>query len=240
MPHLPHLTAPTLADQAYAAIREGITTGTFARGERVTERGLADALNISPTPVREALRRLEQDRLVERTGARSVQVAEFGEEQLREVTMIEDVLRALAARLAAQKATSVQLAEMKSALDEAETLAADVDTSGSMSSTDTALVAEILAAMRRFHAAIDRASSSPTLIHMLQMVDAFDSAERRVSVLVELHVDGATVKDRFHEHRAIYDAIAGRHPERAEALVRAHSASGSRSRLVIHPPDQTN
>lgn len=107
MAALPQLPSPvTLGDQAYAAIREAIVTGSLERGEKVTERGLAESLNISATPVREALRRLEQDRLVERTGPRSVRVAEFGEDELREFTMIEDVLRALAARLAAEKSTA--------------------------------------------------------------------------------------------------------------------------------------
>src|SRR6202166_5072096 len=50
--------AESLAEQAYRAIREGIATGLFSAGERVTERGLAAPLNVIATPVREALRRL--------------------------------------------------------------------------------------------------------------------------------------------------------------------------------------
>ncbi|MCO1660875.1 GntR family transcriptional regulator [Pseudonocardia sp. S2-4] len=79
-------------------------TGVLPRGGKVTERGLAESLKISPTPVREALRRLEQDRLVKREGPRSVRVAQFDDAESLQITMIEDALRALAARLAAVNA----------------------------------------------------------------------------------------------------------------------------------------
>ncbi len=59
------LTAETLADQAYETLRSAITSGELARGEKVTERGLAQRLEVSPTSVREAIRRLEQDHLIE-------------------------------------------------------------------------------------------------------------------------------------------------------------------------------
>jgi DNA-binding GntR family transcriptional regulator len=227
---LPHLAASTLGDQAYAAMREAIVDGTLARGEKVTERGLAQSLNISPTPVREALRRLEQDRLVERTGPRSVRIAEFGEDQLREITLIEDSLRALGARLAAEKATKAQLNEMRKALNRAEAMCDQIVTDGDVS-VEPETVVEILTAMRDFHAVVDRASGNPTLIHMLKMVDAFDTDERRRSVLLELKIDPGTVQERYQEHRAIFDAVAGRDPEEAERLMRAHSSSGSASRL---------
>ncbi|WP_308216130.1 GntR family transcriptional regulator [Pseudonocardia humida] len=99
------MPSPTSSgDQAYAAVREAIMTGVLPRGGKVTERGLAESLKISPTPVREALRRLEQDRLVKREGPRSVRVAQFDDAESLQITMIEDALRALAARLAAVNA----------------------------------------------------------------------------------------------------------------------------------------
>ena len=60
----------SLAERAYRALREQIATGGLAPGERVTERGLGLQLGVSATPIREALRRLEQERLVERAAAR--------------------------------------------------------------------------------------------------------------------------------------------------------------------------
>ncbi len=81
------LRAESLAEQAYRAIREGIATGLFSAGERVTERGLATRLNVSATPVREALRRLEQEGLIERVSARQLRVVDHSSGTLRELLL---------------------------------------------------------------------------------------------------------------------------------------------------------
>ncbi len=81
------LRAESLAEQAYQAIREGIATGLFQAGERVTERGLATRLNVSATPVREALRRLEQEGLIERVSARQLRVVDHSSGTLRELLL---------------------------------------------------------------------------------------------------------------------------------------------------------
>lgn len=234
MGELPQLTAPvTLGDQAYRAIREGIISGSLKRGEKVTERGLAESLDISATPVREALRRLEQDRLVERVGPRSVRIAKFDESELREFTMIEDTLRALSARLAAQKSTAEQRRTMCELLDRADELLIETDGVGAGGQRERELVVEILDCMRQFHAVIDQASGNSTLIQMLHMVDAFGADERRDGVLHEVNSDRrGAVRDRYHQHRALYDAIAAGDGERAERLMREHSRTSNASRLA--------
>ncbi|MER7407951.1 GntR family transcriptional regulator [Streptomyces sp. NPDC000070] len=234
MGELPHLTAPvTLGDQAYRAIREGIISGSLKRGEKVTERGLAESLDISATPVREALRRLEQDRLVERVGPRSVRIARFDEGELREFTMIEDTLRALSARLAAHKSTAAQRQRMCELLDMADELLMETEEVGAGSPRERELVVGILDCMRQFHALIDQASGNSTLIQMLQMVDAFGADERRESVLQEVDSDRrSAVRDRYRQHRALYDAIAAGDGERAEQLMRVHSRASNTSRLA--------
>jgi DNA-binding FadR family transcriptional regulator len=151
---------------------------------------------------------------------------------LREITMVEDALRALSARLAAEKATAAQLEEMRVLLDSADDLYDEVMGAEAGSSTQRSLVVGILDAMRRFHSLVDRASANPTLIQMLRMVDAFEGNERRHSVLSEIKADGPTVDDRYHQHRAIFEAIAGRDPDRAEDLMRAHSRSSNNSQLT--------
>ena len=90
---LRQLDSTTLADQAYDAIREAIISGELASQQKITERGLADLLAVSPTPVREALRRLEQDGLVQRTGPRTVQVADFDAGTTHEIRLAEGALR---------------------------------------------------------------------------------------------------------------------------------------------------
>lgn len=229
MAELPHIEASlSLGDQAYAAVRQAIMSGVLRRGERVTERGLAESLNISPTPVREALRRLEQDRLVTRDGPRSVRIAKFDDGELRKITMIEDALRSLAARLAAENATSDQIDTMRRALEQAERLSEDF-TASDMSAERVNAVGK---ALREFHATIDRSSGSPTLIHMLNMVDAFNYDERRAMVIDQIADDPAAVRERFEQHRQIFEAILARDPEESERIMRLHSRTSNEFRIA--------
>ncbi|MFD7898267.1 GntR family transcriptional regulator [Streptomyces sp. NPDC059743] len=239
MGQLPHLSSPaTLGDQAYTAIRDAIISGVLKRGEKVTERGLAESLDISATPVREALRRLEQDRLVERAGPRSVRIAKFEEEELREFTMIEDSLRALSARLAAEKSTAAARREMRELLDKADALRGQVEGAGAGSPEERELVVAILECMRRFHELVDRASGNSTLIQMLRMVDAFGAEERRAGVLSEVGGERRdAVEERYRQHRAIYDAIAAGDADRAEDLMRNHSRTANTSRVATRFSD---
>ena len=119
-PSLRQLSTTTLADQAYEALRDAIISGELAPREKITERGLAERLSVSPTPVREALRRLEQDQLVERRGPRAVQVADLDDDTAHEIRLVEGTLRALAARLAADNATPAQLRQIEELLDQGD------------------------------------------------------------------------------------------------------------------------
>ena len=110
----------SLAERAYRALREQIAVGGLAPGERVTERGLALRLGVSPTPIREALRRLEQERLIERVGPRQLRVAERSEQSLHELLYTEAVVRAAAARFATNKITDDTLDEMTGLVDDLE------------------------------------------------------------------------------------------------------------------------
>src|SRR5579864_9082399 len=109
--------AESLAEQAYRAIREGIATGLFQAGERVTERGLATRLNVSATPVREALRRLEQEGLIERVSARQLRVVDHSLGTLRELLLAGAALRAMEARFATHKITEAALDRMAAIVD---------------------------------------------------------------------------------------------------------------------------
>src|SRR5260221_8230108 len=148
------LRAESLAEQAYRAIREGIATGLFSAGERVTERGLATRLNVSATPVREALRRLEQEGLIERVSARQLRVVDHSSGTLRELLLAGAALRALEARFATHKITEAALDRM-AALVEALASERDMD------------ITERLRLAREFDMEIERAADNPTLRSMI-------------------------------------------------------------------------
>jgi DNA-binding GntR family transcriptional regulator len=213
-PDLPALTrVQSLAEQAYQAIREGIATGTFAAGERVTERGLAARLGVSPTPVREALRRLEQEGLIERVSARILRVIEHSPEALRELMYIGATLRAAEARFAAAKITDDALRRMTVLLeriaDEDNDLADD----------------ERLRLAGEFDAEIERAAANPALRGLIESVSVIGRERRTRSVqalrrhtdIARLHVDG---------HREILGALRRRDADAVEDAFRRHAVAG--------------
>src|SRR5258707_13883308 len=144
------LRAESLAEQAYQAIREGIATGLFQAGERVTERGLATRLSVSATPVREALRRLEQEGLIERVSARQLRVVDHSSGTLRELLLAGAALRALEARFATRKITEAALDRM-AAMVEAQSSEQGID------------IPDRLPIARGFDLEIERAARNPTL-----------------------------------------------------------------------------
>lgn len=223
MSSLVQLSSPTLADQAYSALREAIVAGELSRGEKITERALADRLHISATPVREALRRLEQDRLVERTGPRSIRVAQVDDADLAEVVAIEQTLRGLAARLAAKNATPAQLSAMRTELEAAEAALEKVAPEAPPSKRAVAAAERVFDHVREFHRLVDEASNSKLLLHLLQMVEAFDTSQRRKLLRQQL-ADGdlGAMDARFPDHRKIFEAVSGGDEVLAEQLVLKH------------------
>ena len=218
-------TGPTLSDQAYRALREEITTGLLKPGQRLTERALADHLGVSPTPVREALQRLEHERLIERDAVRSIRVAEPSVGRLHELALIEVALRAVAARLAAERATKAEVQAIVAACDRAEALA-----SGATWSQDQ--VREILTVTRGFHQLVNEAAHTQTLIDMLSTATAFDWAFR-LKWAVDSHPDPASLQHSLEEHRLVAAAIEAGDAEAAERVMRQHSGSRAEALLAI-------
>ncbi|MEO3853786.1 GntR family transcriptional regulator [Acrocarpospora sp. B8E8] len=216
---LSHLTSETLADQAYAALRLAIANGELAWGEKITERGLATRLAVSPTPVREALRRLEQDRLVERTGPRSLRVVRLSPETLAEIREVEVQLQGLIARFAARHIDAETLAQLDSVLAEADPLRATlvrINDAGGTLPPET--VQRLLAALRRFHTIVEEAGANPVLAGLLEQARAFSPAVRVESALAQLTAtDGA-----YEEHHLLLQALHAHDESRAEQIARHH------------------
>jgi DNA-binding GntR family transcriptional regulator len=218
-------TGPTLSDQAYRALREEITTGQLKPGQRVTERALAQHLGVSPTPVREALQRLEHERLIERDAVRSIRVAEPSVARLYELTLIEVALRGVAARLAADRATEQEVKRIIEACDRAEALADGASWTESR-------VRGILKVTRGFHQLVDKAAHNQTLIDMISTATAFDWAFR-LKWSVDSHPDLASLHRSLEQHRQVAAAIEARDGEAAEEAMRRHSASRASAFLAI-------
>ena len=112
--------ASSLSEQAYFRLRELIVTLALPPGSVVNERELMERLGLGRTPIREALRRLAREQLVEVYPRRGILVAPVDVRDLAELTEARLALEGLAARLAARRATTDDLEETAALLGELE------------------------------------------------------------------------------------------------------------------------
>lgn len=197
----------SLAERAYQALREQIATGGLAPGERVTERGLAVRLGVSATPIREALRRLEQERLVDRVGARQPRIATHSEQALRELMYTEAVIRAAAARIATPKVGAETLDAMGELIDELER------------DPETGDPERQLVLARRFDGHLLAAAGNDVITGLIDTVSIFGWSPR-VRAVRSMHDTPEVGLSRIRAHREILAALRARDADRVEALTR--------------------
>lgn len=226
---LPALSSQSLAEQAYRALRAAIIQGDLPWGEKITERGLAASLGVSATPVREALRRLEQEQLVEHTGPRSLRVVTVSPQARSESGAIEAALEGVAARFAAHKATAEQLDRMERLLDEAdaagESLRADREAGRELNPDQ---IERIFNAVRDFHSQVEAAAGNNQLTRALDQVRAFSRSERLKIASAQISAGGTAGQiQRYGQHREILAALRARDAELAEQLAHSHATSAA-------------
>ncbi len=116
MSELKPINSETLAEKAYRHLCEAIVAGQFKPGEKLTIRGLAADLEISPTPIRDALRRLATERVVDLEPNRYISIPRLTVEALRELRDVRMNLEGIAVERAALRIEPDTLAELR-ALD---------------------------------------------------------------------------------------------------------------------------
>ncbi|MGP4020350.1 GntR family transcriptional regulator [Saccharopolyspora sp. 5N708] len=180
-------------------LRELIVTGELEAGTSLRQRDLATRLGVSPTPVREALRRLESEGLVTTDQHRSATVAESWLDATEENYLIRAALESLAAKLAANRITAEQLA----AIEKINAQIVELD--------DDSLAYGAL--NRDFHFGIYQAAGTPVLLSLMRMLwQAMPDGPK----VVRSHRESAA------EHAAIVEALRDGDAERAGELTYQH------------------
>lgn len=206
----------TTAADAYDAIRARILSGAIAPGDRLRETALADEMGLSRTPVREAMRRLEQDGLVEHVPHRGAIVRTLDPQQVTELYLIREVLEGTAARLAAQQASAAEVEALRALL---ATQPGEAEDAGGVEASRRNAV---------FHRAIRDAAHNRFLLRAMEGV----TASLALLGPTTLGMPGR-IPEAAAEHAAILEAIAGRDGDAAEAAARAHIRSAHRARLRL-------
>jgi DNA-binding GntR family transcriptional regulator len=204
--------AQSLSDRAYYAIRELIVTLELAPGSIVSERELMDRLGVGRTPVREALQRLEGERLVEVFPRRGIFVSNVNVLDLAVLSEVRSVLEGFAARLAAQRST---------AADREQTLALIGELGRVTASADERLLIEL---DQRIHRHVYRCAHNPFLEATL---DGYYVLTLRIWFLA---LDRVTrLDDAVREHLELLEAMRDGDPARAEKAMRRHVAGFERA-----------
>jgi DNA-binding GntR family transcriptional regulator len=187
------------ADEVAAALRELIVRGDIAPGAPLRQRHLAERFGVSPTPVREALRRLESEGLVRNDLNRGSTVAELDAETVEESYRIRAELEALAVRLAAAKLTPADLRALRAVHLELE----------ACHQGDP----RIHGLNRRLHFRLYEAAGSPLLLSMLRLLwRSFPGGPR----VFRPHQESAA------QHAAILDALEAGDADLAATRTRDH------------------
>ena len=191
----------SLADKAYHAIRGLIVSLELAPGALIDERELIERLEIGRTPVREALRRLAQEQLVEVYPRRGMFVTPVDARALARLSEVRAVLEPEAARLAAVRATDADREELGLLLSELE---------GGGGS-------ELIDLDERIHRAVYRAAHNDLLQTTLEQY--YTLALRIWSLALDRAHE---LEEAVAEHRALLEAIHDGDGDRAAATMRAH------------------
>jgi DNA-binding GntR family transcriptional regulator len=197
----------TKSDYAYRQVRDRILSGELQPGAVIQQRDLASKIGISTTPLREALRRLKSEGLVELDAHRDARIAPLRVEEARDLLELRKSLDPLAAELAAQRRTNADIQAIRTALAGLEPLPSQPAIGQ-------------LVAHRNFHAAIYRASHNDLLISALEGL--WDKADRYRRLALQTDRGQAARDQKADEHQMLVDFIAAGDSEAAGNIMRAH------------------
>ena len=205
----------SIADQIFDQLERDILSGKYARGEVLSELGLSKQLGVSRTPVREAIRRLEQEDFLEESGRGAVVVG-ISSKDMQDMYEIRLQIEGRAARRAAQNISDEQLQAMRDTLD----LQRFYCEKGGENNSD-----QIKNLDSEFHRLYYLSSGSKPYFNTLFDLHKRMTKFRKVSLSKK-----SRALQALEEHEAIYAALAAHNPDAAEEAALRH-VSNARDRM---------
>ncbi len=200
-----YYTGIPLSTKIFNILREDILNGQYAEGAKLIESRLAKELGVSRTPVREALKQLELEGIVENIPNRGVIVLGISKQDLEDIYTIRNAIEGIAARWAVDRMTEEELEELKEIYELMEfyTHKNDIEKFAELNT--------------KFHELIYKATKSRHLEQVLKGFQYYMKKTRRKSLRVE-----GRIKDSLMEHKEILDAFINRDKELAQNALTEH------------------
>ena len=203
----------SLADQVFEKLENDIIMGVYPRGEILTELRLVEQLGVSRTPIREALRRLEQERLIAETGKGS-EVLGITLEDLIDIMEIRQRIEGIAVAYATEHATDEGIEQLRRISELQDFYYEKMDTERMREMDD------------QFHDALFQMSGSAVFCDTLRPLHKKTQRYRKLSI---------GDKDRLavsnNQHKAIFNAVAQRNAQEACRLMTEHIESAKQSMI---------
>lgn len=194
-----------IREVVYESLRRTIISGVIPAGERIVEKEYAERLNISRTPVREALRLLEMEELVEYLPRTGVVVKRISVEDAIEIYKIRHSLEVLASINAMDNITEEEIKDIENLLDITEQKNKDGD------------VEEVIRLFGVFNTKIYEASRMKRLANMISRLNEYLQRFRNISISENERREKA-----LREHRIILKAIAEKNKDQIDDIIKKH------------------
>ena len=199
---------PRLADEVYRQVLDAVLAGELRPGERIVQDRIAQEINVSRTPVREALLHLEQEGILARAGTAGFTVRGISENEVRDIYQAREAIEGYAARVVAEQRSAASLRRIARTVEREESIA-------------TGGVEEYFHANRRIHRSLVEETGNE---YLLKSFDAIWN--RGFSFRVFAAIENADLDASLHEHEGLVASMRSDHPREAGEAMIAHIRQG--------------
>ncbi len=211
----PMLESRPIREIAYEILKHAIITGEIPAGERIVETEYASRLHISRTPLREALRKLERDGLVEYLMRRGVVVRAFTIDDVDEIYTIRNSMEMLTLPAIIQRATPEDLASLREKLHGMDELMAKGD------------VEALSPLTRTFHSQLTSLCRQNRILRVIESQDEFITRFSAMAIRKEANLQAA-----HREHYRLVELVEQKDLEGFRALMQSHIEQSKRNCLI--------
>ncbi|QXE17432.1 GntR family transcriptional regulator [Clostridium sp. 001] len=194
-----------IRDSVFSILRNAILDGKLEPGQRLIERNIADQLKISRTPVREAIRKLEFEKLVTHIPRKGVVVSGFTKEDIEEIQIIRISLEALSCSIAASKIKECELERLESINNKM------------LEEYQKGNVSKSILLNRKFHEVIYKAAESPHLYYFVSTLREYISKFTKLT-----YTKSGRLQEVFNEHNEIIKSLRQHNSDKSYNSAKRH------------------